>query len=176
MPQPQVTLAMSNGAGVNGSIVVTLDPTKAPITVDNFLSYVNSGFYDGTVIHRVVPGFVIQGGGYTAITPGVVPVPKTTNAPIVLEGTGLSNVQWSVAMARGAAANSATSQFFVNLVNNSGTLDPSPVTAGYAVFGAITAGTSVVTAIVAAPCAPIAQFSECVPGPNVVITSATQNQ
>jgi cyclophilin family peptidyl-prolyl cis-trans isomerase len=177
VPQPQVTLAVSNGLGVNGSIVVTLDPARTPITVDNFLAYVGSGFYNGTVMHRVVPGFVVQGGGYTGTSPGVVPTPKPTNAPITLEvGKGLSNVQWTIAMARGTAANSATAQFFFNVVDNSAGLDPNVTTAGYAVFGSIASGTSVVTAMLSAPCAPIAGFSECAPNPNVVITSATQTQ
>ena len=177
VPQPQVTLAVSNGAGVNGDVVVTLDAVKAPVTVNNFLAYVNTSFYNGTVFHRVVPGFVVQGGGYTAFVNGVPPAPKPTNAPIALEvNVGLSNVQWSIAMARAAAANSATSQFFINLVNNANLLDPSATSAGYAVFGSVTAGTAVVASMAAAPCAPAAGVSECAPNPNVVITTAQQTQ
>ena len=114
----------------------------------------------------------------------LIPSPATAqadiaraNAPITLEvGKGLSNVQWSVAMARTSVANSATSQFFINLVDNSAFLDPSSFSAGYAVFGSVTAGTAVAAAIVGAPCAAIPNFSECAPNPNVVITSAVQTQ
>ena len=177
VPAPQVTLTVSNSPGVvSGNIVVTLDPTKTPITVDNFLAYVNANFYAGLIFHRVVANFVIQGGGYTPIIGGVVPAPKPTNAPIVLEvGKGLSNLKWTIAMARAAGADTATSQFFINLQDNLG-LDPSATSAGYAVFGAVTTGTDVVTAIVGAPCAPIGGFSECAPNPNMVISAAVQTQ
>jgi len=177
VPLPMVTMNISNGAGVAGALVLALDPAKTPITVDNFLGYVNSGFYVGTIFHRVVAGFVVQGGGFLPIVSGAAPVAKATNAPITLEvGRGLSNVQWSVAMARTPVANSATSQFFINLVDNSAFLDPSSVNAGYAVFGSVTAGTAVAAAIVGAPCAAIPNFSECAPNPNVVTTSAVQTQ
>lgn len=177
--QPQVTMLVSNGLAVNGSIVYTLDPAKAPITVGNFLKYVNSGFYDQTVFHRVQAGFVVQGGGYAApIVAGTVPTPKSTNAAIALEvGTGLSNTQWTVAMARGSALNSATSQFFINLANNSA-LDTA--SGGYAVFGSVASGTDVVGSMASAPCTTIAGFITsslgCVPIPNVVITSAVQTR
>ena len=114
---PQVTMSVSNGAGVNGTVVVTLAPDKTPITVGNFLSYVNAGFYDGTVIHRVSPGFVIQGGGYVAPVSTDTPTAKPTSPPIGLEvNKGLSNAQWTIAMARTSDPASATSQFFINLV------------------------------------------------------------
>ena len=178
VPAPQVTMTLNAGAAALGSIVFTLAPTSAPITVDNFLNYVNAGFYDGTVFHRIASNpAVVQGGGYAPITPPTVPAPKPgTNPPIALEvGKGLGNAQWSVAMARldVPQTNTATSQFFVNLLNN-----PSLDTAngGYAVFGAVTTGTNVVSAIAAAPCTPIAGFSECVPTPNILITTAAQTQ
>jgi peptidyl-prolyl cis-trans isomerase A (cyclophilin A) len=177
VPAPQVTLNFSNSAGVTGSIVLTLRPDKAPITVGNFLDYVNSGFYAGTVFHRVSPGFVVQGGGYTAPLDATTQNLKATNAPIPLEvGTGLSNTQWTVAMARSSDSASATSQFFINLVDNSATLDPG-LSAGYAVFGSVTSGTANVSAIAGAPCTAIPLFllpGECTPIPNMVITSATQ--
>lgn len=178
VPVPQVTMTVKNGATVNGLMVFTLAPDKTPLTVDNFLAYVNSGFYDGTVFHRVVAGFVIQGGGYLPITPGVTPVEKTpVNAPIPLEvGRGLSNTQWTIAMARQAGPDTATSQFFINVVDNSSRLDPQGANAGYAVFGTLSSGTSVVSSILGAPCAPLGGFSECVPDPNVVITAALQSQ
>ena len=181
VPVPQVTLTLSNGASVNGTMVFTLAADKAPITVNNFLAYVNSGFYDGTVVHRVSPNFVIQAGGFAAPLVDTSATVKQTSPPIALEvNKGLSNLQWTVAMARSNEANSATSQFFINLVDNSATLDPQPiVNEGYAVFGAVSAGTSVVTALVAAPCTAFAGFlpsGECTPSPNVVITSAVQTR
>ena len=173
VPFPQVTMTFSDGATVNGSMVFALAPDKTPITVNNFLAYVNSGFYVGTVIHRVAPGFVIQGGGFVAPIIDTSGPLKATNPPIALEvGKGLSNLQWTVAMARTAAANSATSQFFINLVNNT-PLDTS--SGGYAVFGVVSAGTPLVTQIAAA-CTPPAGAPECTPVPNVVITAAVQTQ
>jgi cyclophilin family peptidyl-prolyl cis-trans isomerase len=174
---PQVTLTLANGQGVSGSLVMTLAPDKAPATVDNFLAYVNAGFYDGTVFHRVVPGFVVQGGGYSSVTPGVTPSARATRAPVALEvNKGLSNVQWSVAMARTTAPDSATSQFFINLANNSAQLDSNATTSGYAVFGTVSTGTDLVSAVASAPCTPFAGFSECVPSPSVRIVSAVQTQ
>jgi cyclophilin family peptidyl-prolyl cis-trans isomerase len=171
VPEPQVTMAVSNGAGVDGSMVFTLRPDLVPITVDNFLAYVHSGFYDGTIFHRVAPDFVVQGGGFT--TAGTPKPP--TRAPIALEvGKGLSNVQWSLGMARTAAPDSATSQFYVNLVDNL-FLDPGPGSAGYAVFGSVTGNTALVTAIETAPCTPTSA-NECVPNPQMVISSARQTR
>ncbi len=181
VPAPQVTMNFGNGAAVSGSIVLTLAPDKTPATVDNFLAYVNSGFYDGTVFHRVSPGFVVQGGGYAAPLDVNDPVAKPTSAPIALEvGKGLSNTQWTIAMARQAdpATASATSQFFINLADNSGALDPG-LTAGYAVFGTVTSGTADVQAIVGAPCVAAPLFlpdGECTPSPQMVISSATQTR
>ena len=181
VPVPIVTLTVSNGAGVSGTMVFTLAPDKAPITVDNFLRYVRDGFYNNTVFHRVSPGFVVQGGGYrTDAARGLFnPIPLEVNK-------GLSNVQWSLAMARvGGQGSSATSQFFVNLVNNSAQLDPHAPTSpnddglGYAVFGSVTTGTNVVAAIAGAPCAPLATITdapECTPQPFMVVTSAVQTQ
>lgn len=178
---PQVTMTVSNGAGVNGTLVVTLAPNQTPLTVDNFLAYVNARFYDGTVFHRVSPGFVIQGGGYAAPVDNANVTPKATNAPIALEvGKGLTNTQWTIAMARSADPASATSQFFINLVDNSALLDPSTVNgAGYAVFGSVAASGATVAAIAGAPCTAIPFFlpsGECTPWPNVVITSAVQTR
>jgi len=184
---PIVTMAVTGG-GVNGNIVFNLRGNQAPITVDNFLNYVNSGFYNGLIFHRVVAGFVVQGGGYTAATSGTLPAPKaTTFAPIALETTGGSNLQWTAAMARldetaaGTTA-TATSQFFFNLANNSSILDPSSKTAGYAVFADVSGSASVIQAIAAAQCTALVQNGvplndgSCVPIPNVKITTATQTQ
>ena len=177
VPVPQVTLTVSNGAGVAGNMVLTLAPDKTPVTVNNFLNYVNTGFYDGTVFHRVRGDFVIQGGGYLPLAVGATPVQKPTNPPIALEvNKGLSNVQWSVAMARTDVLDSATSQFFINLVDNV-LLDTSG--GGFAVFATLSTGTTVAAAIAGAPCAPFAGLTtapECSPNPNVVITSAAQTR
>jgi peptidyl-prolyl cis-trans isomerase A (cyclophilin A) len=179
VPAPQVTLNFDNGAGVSGAIVLTLAPDKTPLTVNNFLAYVNSGFYAGTVFHRVSPGFVVQGGGYTAPLDANTQNLKATNAPIALEvGKGLSNTQWTVAMARTSDPASATSQFFINLADNSGVLDPG-IGPGYAVFGAVTSGSADVTAIAGAPCTAIPLFlpsGDCTPTPNMVVSSAAQTR
>lgn len=180
VPAPQVTMALSNGAGVNGNVVFTLAPDKTPITVDNFLNYVNTGFYNGTIFHRMAANFVVQGGGYSSpVAAGTIPTHKAVNAPIALEvGKGLSNTQWTVAMARTSVANSATSEFFINTGASNTFLDTSG--GGYAVFGNVSAGTDVITAITTAPCTQITGFVSgsvgCVPIPNVVITSATQTR
>jgi cyclophilin family peptidyl-prolyl cis-trans isomerase len=176
---PQVTLSLSNGVGgsVNGDVVVALDPVNAPITVDNFLGYVKAGFYAGTIFHRVVPGFVVVGGGYLPLGGSSVPVAKTTRPPIMLEVSAqLTNAQWTIAMERSAQADSATSQFFFNLVDNP-SLDASATNAGYAVYGNIVSGAAVIQALAGVTCAaPIANFSSCPPNPDVLITSATQTQ
>lgn len=142
VPFPQVTLETTMG-----SIVVELRPDKAPITVDNFLQYVNDGFYDNTIFHRVESGFVIQGGGLGVdYALGL----KDTRAPIILEKpttTGLSNSLGTIAMARTLVENSATSQFFFN-TNNNTSLDTPP---GYAVFGTVIQGISIVKDIEAVP-------------------------
>ena len=103
-----------------GSMDFQLFPVNAPLTVQNFLNYANAGFFNGTIFHRVIPSFVIQGGGYT--TGLVLKVP--TQSPIQLETpNGLSNAQYTIAMARTNDPNSATSQFFINLTNNAASLD-----------------------------------------------------
>ena len=186
---PQVTLAVGNGAGVAGSLVLTLEAAKAPITVDNFLAYVNAGFYNGTVIHRNSPDFVLQGGGYASpvVVGATLPIEKATSAPIVLEdNAGLSNLRFTIAMARTTSPNSATSQFFINLADNT-FLDrrgPADADRGYAVFGSVTTNTALVDAMAAAPCTSWPAFfdrppqvsTDCLPSPNLVITSATQTR
>lgn len=178
---PQVTLTLSNGGAVSGDVVVTLDSARAPVTVANFLAYVNAGFYDGTVFHRHAPGFVLQGGGYTGplTAGGTLPTLKTTNAPIVLEdNVGLSNQCLTVAMARTGVADSATSQFFVNLANNT-FLDRTTTARGYAVFGSVTSGNAVLTAAINASCTPwtaLLPVGDCLPSPNITITRARQTR
>ena len=128
-----------------GTITLELDDAKAPITVKNFIDYVKAGHYNGTIFHRVIDGFMIQGGGFTQAMDQ-----KKTNAPIKNEASnGLSNKRGTIAMARTMIVDSATSQFFINLVDN-GFLDykgPDPRTYGYAVFGKVTDGMDVVDKI-----------------------------
>lgn len=125
-----------------GPFVLQLRPDVAPKTVENFLKYARGGFYDNTVFHRVIPGFMIQGGGFTKDL-----TRKPTQDPIVNEAKPtLKNLRGSIAMARTSAPDSATSQFFINLVNN-GFLDAGVRGAGYAVFGKVTEGMGVVDAI-----------------------------
>jgi peptidyl-prolyl cis-trans isomerase A (cyclophilin A) len=126
-----------------GDITLQLDPEKAPKTVANFLEYVKSGHYDGTVFHRVMDGFMIQGGGFTPEMNQ-----KPTKAPIPLEArSGLKNERGTVAMARTAVPDSATSQFFINVVDNPRLDYPNPDGNGYAVFGKVVAGMDVVDKI-----------------------------
>ncbi|SHH01796.1 peptidylprolyl isomerase [Massilia sp. CF038] len=135
---PQVTLKTSMG-----EIVLELDQEKAPKTVANFLSYVKNGHYKGTVFHRVIDGFMIQGGGMDEKL-----VTKPTGKPVKNEAkNGLKNVPYSVAMARTANPDSATSQFFINVANNEGLDYPGQDGFGYTVFGKVIAGQDVVDKI-----------------------------
>jgi peptidyl-prolyl cis-trans isomerase B (cyclophilin B) len=141
MSNPKVDLHIAN----YGVITLELDAEKAPKSVANFLSYVNKGHYDNTVFHRVIPGFMVQGGGFA-----VGMKQKPTDGEIENEATnGLKNDNYTVAMARTNAPHSASSQFFINVANN-GFLNhtaPSASGWGYAVFGKVVAGTEVVDKI-----------------------------
>lgn len=153
-----------------GDMTLELDAAKAPITVESFLSYVRAGFYDGTIFHRVIPGFMIQGGGFTSDMQQ-----KPTQAPIKNEaGNGLKNVRGTVAMARTQVVDSATSQFFVNLVDNAflDHKDESAAGFGYAVFGQLVEGMDTVDAISALPTANRGMHQD-VPVEPVTIESAT---
>jgi peptidyl-prolyl cis-trans isomerase A (cyclophilin A) len=180
---PQVTMTISNGTTTLGDVVMTLSPSKTPITVANFLKYVNDGFYNGTVFHRYSPNFVFQGGGYASGLNPANPVPdlKPTNPAITLEdNAGVSNLTWTVAMARTGVPDSATSQFFINLADNT-FLDRNLFTGarGYAVFGSVTAGTEVVNAMKTQPCVTydaLLPTGDCLPLPNLVVTSARQTR
>lgn len=175
--RPQVTLTVSNGAGVEGTLIITLVPEHAPVTVENFLTYVNSGFYDGTIIHRYQENFVMQGGSFASpVAADGLPTRKPTSIdPIPLE-IKVSNVLGTVAMARLEAPNSATSGFFINLVNNS-FLNTSA--GGYAAFGYIS-DLAPVNALKLAPCVSSTITAGtglgCLPVPNLVITSAVQTR
>ena len=137
-----VKVTMETNKGV---ITLELDGDKAPVTVENFVKYARSGHYDGTVFHRVIPGFMIQGGGFDGEMNQ-----KATNPPIRIEAdNGLKNTKGTVAMARTSDPNSATSQFFINVADN-GFLDYQSSTTqgwGYAVFGKVTGGMDVVESI-----------------------------
>ncbi|MBN2370836.1 MAG: peptidyl-prolyl cis-trans isomerase [Vicinamibacteria bacterium] len=130
-----------------GAIELSLDRERAPITVESFLKYVRKGFYDGTVFHRVIPGFMIQGGGLTQDMSK-----KSTLPPIRNESSnGLNNLRGTIAMARLNDPDSATSQFFINVNDNVRALDAVPGKPGYAVFGAVVSGMDVVDRIAAVP-------------------------
>jgi cyclophilin family peptidyl-prolyl cis-trans isomerase len=146
-----------------GSFVIQLDEARAPLTVANFLAYVKAGHYDGLVFHRVVDGFVVQGGGYT---------PDLELRPVEDQvanesGNGLSNRRGTVAMARTGDPHSADSQFYVNLADNV-TLDPKPTRWGYAVFGQVVEGMDVVDEIGHRPTTSRGDMSD-VPAENIVI-------
>lgn len=141
---PKVTFETSMG-----TVVVQLDPAKAPKTVSNFLQYVNDGHYNGTVFHRVIPNFMVQGGGFTPDNRQ-----KPTRAPIAIESNnGLKNKRGTIAMARTMDPNSATAQFFINVVDNEFLNYRAPTTQGYgyAVFGHVVSGMDVVDKIRATP-------------------------
>ncbi len=165
MSNPQVELHIAG----HGVITLELDQEKAPKSVANFLSYVNKGHYDNTVFHRVIPGFMVQGGGFE---PGMTQ--KPTDATIENEAqNGLKNANYTVAMARTNDPHSASSQFFINVADN-GFLNhtaPSAQGWGYAVFGKVVGGTDVVDKIKAVPTGRKG-FHDDVPKEDVVIEKA----
>ena len=155
-----------------GNIVVELDPAKAPRSTNNFLTYAQGGFYSDTIFHRVIAGFVVQGGGFTS---GLVAVPGAL-APIALESnTGLTNLRGTIAMARTAAPDSATSQFYFNLADNPALDYKDAGSPGYAVFGKVVQGTDVMDAIGASPTGTANGFTD-VPLTDVVVRSALRIQ
>jgi len=153
-----------------GNITLELDSEKAPESVANFVKYAKSGHYDNTIFHRVIPGFMIQGGGFDADM-----MQKSTNAPIKIEAdNGLKNLNGTVAMARTNDPNSATSQFFINVKDN-GFLNhtaPTPQGWGYTVFGKVTDGLDTVSSIEGVRTATV-QGHQNVPTMEVVITKVT---
>ncbi len=153
-----------------GQIVIELNAEKAPISTENFLTYVREGFYEQTIFHRVIPNFMIQGGGFTTAM-----AQKKTNAEIKNEAdNGLQNVRGSIAMARTQVVDSATSQFFINLVDN-GFLNhqgKNPNQYGYAVFGQVTEGMDVVDSI-ASVATGNSGYHQDVPKEVIVIESVT---
>lgn len=165
---PQVILETSLG-----SITLELDHEQAPITVANFLRYVDSGFYDGTIFHRVIPGFMIQGGGFDEAMDE-----KKTGAPIKNEaGNGLSNRRGTIAMARTSVVDSATSQFFINSVDNF-FLDHRNESAdgyGYCVFGHVIEGLEVVDRIEKVPTGNLGYFQDVPQEPVIILSARRKN-
>jgi cyclophilin family peptidyl-prolyl cis-trans isomerase len=152
-----------------GKIVLELDGRRAPITVRNFLELIDSGYFDGTVFHRVIPDFMIQGGAYT-------PDLKSRESGDVLfneSGNGLTNMRGTIAMARLNEPHTAKAQFFINLKDNT-SLDPQPERWGYAVFGYVIEGMDVVDTIAAVRTAPGGPFPADVPVVPIVITKASR--
>ncbi len=162
---PQVELKTNMG-----SIVIELNSDKAPKSVENFLQYVKDGHYKGTIFHRVIPNFMVQGGGFAADF-----AQKKTRAPIAIEANnGLRNDVGTVAMARTSDPNSATAQFFINHKNNDflNHSAPTPQGWGYAVFGKVVKGMDVVNKIAAIPTGPRGPFPSDVPSQQVIIEDA----
>jgi len=156
-----------------GEFVAEVYPDKAPKTVENFLQYVRDKHYEGTIFHRVIPNFMIQGGGYDARY-----IERQTRPPVMHEGLealskgGPRNTVGTLAMARTNVPNSATAQFFINVVDN-GFLDPNPQQPGYTVFGKVVSGIDVINRIRATPTSSGGPFPTDVPRTQVVIKSAT---
>ncbi len=156
-----------------GDFMVEVYPDKAPKTVENFLQYVKDKHYDGTIFHRVIDNFMIQGGGFDAKY-----VERKTRAPVAHEGRealakgGLKNVVGTLAMARTNDPQSATAQFFINVKDNA-FLDPSPQAFGYTVFGKVVSGMDVVQKIKTTPTGAGGPFPSDVPKPPILINSAT---
>ncbi len=164
-PAPRVALTTNLGR-----IVIELDPVKAPKSAENFLQYVRDGFYAGTVFHRVIPGFMAQGGGFTAdlqLKPTRAAIPNEAN-------NGLSNLRGTVAMARTNDPHSATAQFFINVVDNQRLdfVSEQDGLWGYAVFGKVVEGMDVVDKIIAIPTGGQGPLPSAVPMEPVVIESA----
>jgi cyclophilin family peptidyl-prolyl cis-trans isomerase len=150
----------------DGDLVLELDRAKAPLSVANFLQYVRDGHYDGTLFHRVIPGFVIQGGGYDAKFSE-----RPTRAPVKNEAkNGLSNLRGTIAMARTADPDSATSQFYLNLADSNVRLDT--LGGGYTVFGRVVEGLEVMDKIAAIPTGPGGPFPRDVPFRNALVVKA----
>ena len=163
--EPATTVKFQTTAG---EFLVEVYPDKAPKTVENFLQYVKDKQYDGTIFHRVIDGFMIQGGGFTSDMKE-----KPTRAPIPLEAkNGLKNDRGTISMARTSNPNSATAQFFINVVNNDGLNAPQPDGFGYAVFGKVVSGMDVVDKIRTVPTGNKGMFQN-VPATPIVINSAT---
>jgi peptidyl-prolyl cis-trans isomerase A (cyclophilin A) len=166
-PQPQAKSDTVVVTTSMGTITAVVFEKEAPISAKNFLAYIDSGFYNGLIFHRVIPGFMIQGGGFlknmTQRPPLLPPIKNESD-------NGLKNERGTLAMARTSNPNSATSQFFINLVDNA-MLDMSTRNAGYAVFGKVIQGMDVVDKIAHVKTGTVGQFQD-VPGQPIIIISA----
>lgn len=152
----------------HGDFVLQLDGRRAPLTVANFLQYVQDGFYEGTIFHRVIPGFMAQGGGFDGQLKE-----KDTRDPVPNEsGNGLSNGRATIAMARTNNPHSGTAQFYINLVDNPA-LDPNPRRWGYTVFGRVIEGMETVDGIAEVPTGPRGPMPRDVPQSNIIIEKMT---
>jgi cyclophilin family peptidyl-prolyl cis-trans isomerase len=167
VPKPQVSIITNKG-----SFTFELDLATAPITVKNFLAYVRAGYYSSTLFHRVIPGFVAQAGGYTT---GLVRKPGQLNAIELESNKGLPNARASVAMARTNVFNSATSEFYVNLIDNTFLDYKNAANPGYAVFGKVVQGMDVVDAMAAVPTG-VFNGSTDVPLSDITISIAIQSK
>ena len=164
--KPRVTLTTTLG-----TLVIELEPGVVKLTVDNFLAYVNAGFYNNTIFHRVIPGFVVQGGGFTGVSGSTLTAQAGLLAPIALEvNKGLSNTRGTIAMARTNVLDSATAQFYFNSVNNTA-LDTS--SGGYAVFGRIVSDLAVLDAMNAVSTRTVGSNAD-VPVTNIVVQTAVR--
>ena len=163
---PSVTFVTTSG-----TMVIELYADEAPLSVENFLTYVRDGYYDGTIFHRVIPGFMIQGGGFTNTLNK-----KETRDPIENEAkNGLTNDRGTLSMARTSDPHSATSQFFINSVDNESLNQPPGGGWGYAVFGKVTSGIDVIDVISAVKTVTKAGGLANCPVDNIIITKATVN-
>ena len=167
IPDPQVTLVTSMG-----TVVLELNPNAAPKTVNNFLQYVSSGFYTNMIFHRVIAGFVIQSGGFTSGLNSVNPAYPAINLETP---NGLSNLTGTLAMARTSDPNSATSQFYINVADNTNLDYVDSNNPGYAVFGKVVTGLDVVNAIAKVPTQSVGGYSD-VPVSDVNIISVSRTQ
>ncbi len=152
-----------------GTIVLELDGRRAPVTVRNFLELIDSGYFDGTIFHRVIADFMIQGGG---VTPDLI-TKEPGDAIFNESGNGMSNMRGTIAMARTGDPHSAKAQFFINVNDNTG-LDPQPDRWGYAVFGYVIEGMDVVDAIAQVRTGPGGDFSRDVPIVPIVVKQASR--
>jgi cyclophilin family peptidyl-prolyl cis-trans isomerase len=177
VPEPEVTMILQGLDATPSTFTVKLDPVQAPISVNNFLDYVNGGFYRSTIFHRVVKDFVVQAGGYTASTTGATLKTGTSPAIALESRTLLRNVKGTIAMARTAVPDSATSQFYINTVDNPSLDYKSESDPGYAVFGAVISGMDVIERLNAVPVrVDLLSGLTHLPVTNVTILAATQSK
>lgn len=169
VPKPQVTMITSMG-----TVVVELEPTIVPVTVNNFLAYVKSAYYNGTLFHRIIPSFVIQGGGFVGVGTNTLNQAPGLGSAIVLESNrGLNNLRGTISMARQTAPDTAIAQFFFNIADNPSLNYSSAALPGYAVFGHVVSGLEILDTMSAVSTRTVGPFAN-VPVTDVMLTSITQ--